>query len=125
MTTILGQPLQRFLLLRQEAAVVVAQFEERAWKNISEAKPPTNEWLDKRRDAYDKAGTALLAFSNTNLLVTRALRQRLMGRYRCNIRSAAENLRTLAEAYPGTRSSNQLHRAVLSGLAIKIWPHNI
>ena len=60
-----------------------------------------------------------------NLLATDALRQRLMGRYRCNIRSAAENLRTLAEAYPGTQSSDQLHRAVLSGLTIKILPHNI
>jgi hypothetical protein len=124
-TTILGQPLQRFLQLRQEAAAAVAQFEDRAWIGNPEAKPPSNEWLDKRREAYDKAGTSLLAFANTNLFVTRALRQRPLGRYRCNIRSAAECLRTLAEAYPGTQSSTQLHRAVLSGLAIKAWPQNI
>jgi hypothetical protein len=123
--TILGQPLQRFLQLRQEAAVAIAQFEDRIWVGNPEAKSPASEWLDKRRDAYDKVGTALLAFANTNLFITRALRQRPLGRCRCNIRSAAENLRTLAEAYPGTLSSTQLHRSVLKGLAIKTWPHNI
>jgi hypothetical protein len=119
MTTILGLPLQRFLQLRQEAAVVLAQFEDRLWIGNAEAKPPADEWLDKRREVYDKAGTALLAFANTNLIVTRALRRRWLGRYRCNIRTAGEKLRLLAETYPGTQASDQTYRSALSALAIK------
>jgi hypothetical protein len=123
-TTILGQPLQRFLQLRQEAVAAVTLFEQRVWIGNPEAKPPTADWLEKRREAYDdKAGTALLTFANTNLFITRTLRQ--LGRYRCNVRSAGENLRTLAKAYPGTQASDGLYRTVLSGLAIKAWPHNI
>lgn len=118
-TTTLGQPFQRFLQLRQEAAIAMSQFEDRLWTGNPEAKPPANEWLDKRREAYDKAGTALLAFANTNLIVTRALRRRWLGRYRCNLRLAGEKLRLLAETYPGTQASDQTYRAALSALAIK------
>jgi hypothetical protein len=117
-TTFLAQPLQRFLQLRNDAAVAIAQFEERAWIGNPDAKPPTNEWLDRRREAYDRAGTALVALANTNRFVTRVLRHAMLGRHRCHVRSAGENLRTLGETYPGTQASDQCLRWALSALAM-------
>jgi hypothetical protein len=124
-TTSLGQPLQRFIQIRQEAAFVIAEFDDRAWIGNPDAVPPDNNWLNKRREAYDKEGTALIAFADSNLFVTRLLRLKILGRYRCYIRSAGHSLRTLGAAYPGTQANDQLRQSVLSGLKIKTWPHNI
>jgi hypothetical protein len=117
-TTALAQPFQRFILLRQEAALALAEFEDMPWINNPEATPPTKEWLDKRRAVYDKAGVALVAFAISNSFVTRLLYNRVLGRYRCYVRSAGSSLRTLAESYPGTQASDQLHKSVVSSLRI-------
>jgi hypothetical protein len=124
-TTSLGRPLQRFIQLRQEAAFVIAQYDNRAWIGNPEANPPENDWLDKRREAYDNTGTALIAFADSNLFITRILRLKCFGPYRCYIRSAGDNLRTLGAAYPGTQANEQLRQSVLSNLKIKTWPYNI
>jgi len=100
----------------------VAQYDHRPWIYNPEAKPPDNEWLTERRLAFDKVGSELVAFANSNILVTRLLRQKGLWRYRCYVRSAGENLRTLAEAYPGTQSWNALHESVVSNLKIQPWP---
>jgi len=115
-TTSLGQPLQRFIQLRQEAAFVIAQHDNRAWIDNPEANPPENDWLDKRREAYDKTGTALIAFADSNLFITRMLRLKCFGPYRCYIRLAGDNLRTLGAAYPGTQANEHCSAIFISSI---------
>lgn len=124
-TTILGQPLHRFFQLRQQAALAIAQYDDRAWIGNPEAKPPDNDWLKERREAYDKVGSELIAFADSNTFVTRALHHKILGRYRCYVRNAGNNLRTLGEAYPGTDAWDRLRRSALSGLKIAGWPRDI
>jgi hypothetical protein len=124
-TTALGQPLQRFFQLRQQAALVLAKYDDRPWIGNPEAKPPDNDWLKERREAYDKVGSELVAFADSNTFVARALHHKLLGRYRCYVRSAGESLRTLGEAYPGTESWDHLRRHALSGLKIVAWPSGV
>lgn len=100
-TTTLAQPFQRFLQLRQDAALSLAEYEHsRLWTGNPEEEPPTKEWLEKRSIAYDKAGTALVAFTLSNSIISRLLYNKLLGPYRCYVRSAGEGLRTLALALP-------------------------
>jgi hypothetical protein len=117
-TTALAQPFQRFLTLRQEAAFALAEFEDRAWIGNPEAKPPTNDWLDKRLAAYDKAGTALVAFASSNSFVTRLLHHPVAGPYRCYVRAAGEGLRVLAATYPGTQAALTYRELVAGQLRI-------
>jgi hypothetical protein len=120
-TTFVAQPLQRFFQLRPQAAFVVAQYDQRGWIGNPDAKPPDNDWLKERNDAYDKVASELLAFANSNAFVTSALHHKMLGRYRCDVRAAGENLRTLGAAYPGTQSWDQLCRSALSNLRISDW----
>jgi hypothetical protein len=124
-TTAVGQPLQRFFQLRQQAALILAQYDGRAWIGNPEAKPPDNEWLEERREAYDKVGSELVAFADSNTFVTRALHHKMLGRYRCYVRNAGVSLRTLGEIYPGTESWDRLRRGVLSALKIAGWPRDV
>lgn len=117
-TTTLAQPFQRFIELRREAALALVEFEDRLWIGNPEAKAPTEDWLEKRSSAYDKAGTALIAFAISNSFLTRFLYHRLLGRYRCYVRAAGENLRVLAAAYPGTAASSAYHDNILRELRI-------
>ena len=113
-TTTLTQPFQRFIELRREAALALTEFEDRLWIGNPEAKPPTEDWLEKRFSAYDKAGTALIAFAISNSFLTRFLHHSLLGRYRCYVRAAGENLRVLAAAYPGTPVSTAHHDNIVT-----------
>jgi len=117
-TTTLTQPFQRFIELRREAALALTEFEDRLWIGNPEAKPPTEDWLEKRFSAYDKAGTALIAFAISNSFLTRFLHHSLLGRYRCYVRAAGENLRVLAAAYPGTPVSTAHHDNIVRELRI-------
>jgi hypothetical protein len=117
-TTTLAQPFQRFLQLRQEAAIAIAQFEDRPWIGNPEAKPPTNEWLDERLAVYDKAGTALVAFAISNSFVTRALYHPFLGGYRCYVQAAGDSLRNLGASHPGTPASRHFLEALISELKI-------
>lgn len=74
-TTIIVQPLLRFIQLRNEAAFVLAQYDHRAWIGNPDAKSPDDEWRTKRREAYDATGTALIAFAASNVFVARAAPQ--------------------------------------------------
>jgi hypothetical protein len=118
-TTFLAQPFALFLKLRNEAAVAVANYETRPWIGNPESEPPSQEWLVERRKAYDGAGTALVGFSASNKVLARILQKGVFGLFRCNPWSACENLRTLAEAYPGSQSSERLIRSVVRGLRLK------
>ena len=122
LTTTLAQPFQRFLTLRQEAAFALVDFEDRAWIGNPEAKPPTEEWREKRFNAYDKAGTNLVAFAISNSFITRLLHHPILGRYRCYIRASGENLRVLAATYPGTPISAAYHDNVVRELRIVTGP---
>ena len=117
-TTALGQPLQRLLRLRQQAANVMTQYDDQAWIGNPDAKPPDDDWLKERREAYDKVGVELVAFADSNTFVARLLLSKVLGRYRCNVRNAGNNLRALAVAYPGTRNWDELRRRARSALGI-------
>jgi hypothetical protein len=117
-TTVLAQPFQRFVLLRQDAALALAEFEDRPWIGNPEAAPPTNEWLDRRSSAFEKAGVALVAFATSNSFVTRLLYHRFIGRYRCYVRNAGENLRSLAASHPGTQASSHFRDSAIKALRI-------
>lgn len=124
-TTFLAQPLQRFFQLRQEAALVLAKYDNQPWIGNPEAKPPDNNWLEERRIAYDKVGSELVAFADSNTFVARALHRKILGPYRCYVRNAGEELRTLGAAYPGTESWDRLRRNVRSALKIAGWPRDV
>lgn len=124
-TATVGQPLQHFLQLRHDAAFALAQFDESAWSGNPDAEPPTSDWLIRRTSSFDATGSALLAFAASNILVARALRWRAWGRFRCYPQSAGGSLRMLAEARPGTQTSEQLRRQVLSSLKLARWPQGV
>ena len=118
LTTTVAQPFQRFLALRQEAALALVDFEDRGWIGNPDAKPPTEKWLEARLTAYDKAGTNLVAFAISNSFITGLLYHPILGRYRCYIRASGENLRVLAATYPGTQTSATYHDNVVRELRI-------
>jgi hypothetical protein len=122
LTTAVAQPFQRFITLRQEAAVALVDFEDRLWIGNPEAKPPTQEWLAQRLNAYDRVGTNLVAFAASNSFITRLLYQPILGRYRCYVSAAGENLRILAATYPGTQIAAAYHENVVRELHIVTGP---
>jgi hypothetical protein len=73
-TTAVGQPLQRFVQLRQQAAFVLAKYDDQPWIGNPEAKPPSNDWLVERTEAFDKAGSELVAFADSNTFIAHNLR---------------------------------------------------
>jgi hypothetical protein len=122
LTTTIAQPFQRFLVLRQEAALALVDFEDRGWIKNPDAKPPSEKWLEARLNAYDKAGTNLVAFAISNSFITRLLYHPILGRYRCYIRASGENLRVLAATYPGTQISATYQDIVVKELRIVTGP---
>jgi hypothetical protein len=66
-TTIVAQPLQRFFQLRQQAAILLVQYDDQAWIENPEAKPPSNKWLKERQEALDKVGSELVAFAEQTI----------------------------------------------------------
>jgi hypothetical protein len=72
-TTAIGQPLQRFFQLRQQAALVLAEYDDRLWINNPEAEPPSNDRFKERSEAFDKVGSELVAFADSNTFVARSL----------------------------------------------------
>jgi hypothetical protein len=111
--------------LRQQAALVLAKYDDRPWIGNPDAKPPTDDWLKERRYAFDKIGSELVAFADSNSFVARNLHRKILGRYRCYIRNGGESLRTLAEVYPGTQSWDQGRRSAMSALKIAGWPGDV
>jgi uncharacterized membrane protein YfcA len=72
------------------------------------------------------AGAELLrAFADANTFIARMLHHRGLGRYRCDVRYAGEDLRSLAAAYPGTQVWDQLRAVVMSRLKIAGWPRDV
>jgi hypothetical protein len=125
MITVVAQPLQKFLQLRQQAAILLVRYDGQAWIGNPEAKSTTNEWLEERRAALDQVGSELVAFADANTFIARMLHHRGLGRYRCDVRYAGEDLRSLAAAYPGTQVWDQLRAVVMSRLKIAGWPRDV
>jgi hypothetical protein len=124
-TTVIGEPLRRFFQLRTKAALILAQYDDLPWIENPEAKPPAPEWLLKRSEAYDQIGAELIAFADANTFIARCLLHRSLGKYRCSIRGAGTNLRTLGETYPGTPAWDQIRRQAQRALKIEGWPKDL
>jgi len=90
-TTILGQPIQRFIQLREHAALILARYDNLPWIGNPEAKPPENNWLEERREAYDKIGSELVAFADANTFIARQLHHKILGRYRIYVEMRETN----------------------------------
>jgi len=75
--------------------------------------------MRKRRELYESTGSSLIAFATSQRFVTRLLRHKALGPYRCYMFSAGSGLRSLCEACPATQASDQLRRFVVSGLKLK------
>jgi hypothetical protein len=118
-TTAFAEPFKRFLQLREDAARALAEFETMPWIRNPEANPPSDDWLNKRREAYDRAGIALIAFATSNSFLGRILIHKVLGRYRYYVQAAGLGLRTLAVAYPGTQSSETCYQSILRQLHLK------
>lgn len=118
-TTSLAQPFQKFIQLRQDVALALAEFEHsRLWIGDPDEESPTKDWLEKRQSSYEKAGVALVAFTISNSFVTRLLLSRWLGPHRCYVRSAGDYLRNLARMTPGTQTSHHIHEAVMRQLRL-------
>jgi hypothetical protein len=113
-----GQPLLRFFRLRAKAAHILARFDGLPWIDNPEAKAPDEAWLEKRREAYDEIGSELIAFADTNSLIARSLRHKLLGRYRYKARNAGDDLRLLGAAYPLAQVSSDIRKRVRSALRL-------
>jgi hypothetical protein len=124
-TTVLGEPIRHFFELRQQAASVLAKYDDLPWIGNPDAKPPGEAWLKERREAYDRVGSELVAFADSNTFIARTLHNRLLGRYRCYVRNSGNTLRTLGEAFPGTKAWDTLRRSAMSGLKIAGWPRDV
>lgn len=124
-TTILGRPIQHFIQLRQHAALTLARYDDLPWIGNPEAKPPENDWLNERREAYDKIGSELVAFADANTFLTRQLHHRALRQYRMFIRSGGNQLRTLGATYPGTESWDRIRKSAKSALRIAGWPRDV
>jgi hypothetical protein len=124
-TTVLGQPIRRFFQLREEAALILARYDDLPWIGNQDAEPPENDWLEERRNAYDKIGAELVAFADANTFIARTFHNKLLGRHRVYIRNAGNSLRTLGATYPRTESWDQIRRHALSGLKIAGWPRDV
>ncbi|MGA2895748.1 MAG: hypothetical protein ABSE22_23045 [Xanthobacteraceae bacterium] len=124
-TTILGQPIQRFIQLREHAALILARYDNLPWIGNPEAKPPENNWLEERREAYDKIGSELVAFADANTFIARQLHHKILGRYRIYVRNAGNELRTFGATYPGTESWDQIRKSAMSALKIAGWPRDV
>ena len=116
-TTVVGQPLLRFIQLRSRAAVILTKYDGLPWIDNPDAKRPEQEWLEKRREAFDEIGSELVAFADTNSLIARAQYEHL-GKYRHRVRNAGDDLRLLGAAYPTTENSVEIRKRVGSALRL-------
>jgi hypothetical protein len=71
------------------------------------------EWLEKRKEAFDEIGSKLIAFADTNSLITHALTKSRYFALR-----AGNDLRLLGAVYPGTQSWADVRKRVRSALRL-------
>lgn len=100
-TTILGQPIYRFVALRAEAAEMLARYERDNSEDPGRDARDVN-WLAARRHAYHECGSKLVAFAVANVAVAHLLRHRFLRGTRYYPRSAGETLMTLGDLSPGS-----------------------
>lgn len=133
-TTIIGQPIYKFISLRAEAARALAQYdpdEQLHYGNpvlmladdgivgrdgaaeAAAAIAAKDRVCDRRRD-YEICGAHLIAFAASNALVTRMLQRG----FRCYPKSAGEALLLLSRCQSGTPASVLARGNVISGLRL-------
>jgi hypothetical protein len=114
-TTVVGQPLLHFFQLRSRAAFILARYDGLPWiDHPEEAEPPEKEWLEKRKEAFDEIGSELIAFADTNSLITHALTKSHYFALR-----AGNDLRLLGAVYPGTQSWADVRKRVRSAVRLE------
>jgi hypothetical protein len=117
-TALVGQPIYHFISLRAEAARVLARYER------SDAGPGSEvadaNWVVERKRAYQECGGRLVAFAAANVIVTRLLRSRFLGQFRCYPRSAGEALITLGDLSPGASTRMATRDQVVSRLKLDL-----
>jgi hypothetical protein len=75
-TTIIGQPIYKFLELRTEAARVIARYDPYpASTNFVDPNATNTQWLEERRHAYLTCGVNLRAYAATHASVVKWLRK--------------------------------------------------
>jgi hypothetical protein len=119
-TTILGQPIYRFINLRAEAAEALARYERR---DPDDPDPDTVDvnWLAERKRAYRECGSRLVAFAASNVLVTRLLCHPVL-RKKYYPRSAGQALIVLGDLSPGAQTRLTARDYVISGLKLRFGP---
>jgi|SRR5580704_12152560 hypothetical protein len=117
-TALVGQPIYHFISLRAEAARVLARYERSDAGPGSEAADAN--WVVERKRAYQECGGRLVAFAAANVIVTRLLRSRFLGQFRCYPRSAGEALITLGDLSPGASTRMATRDQVVSRLKLDL-----
>ena len=121
-TTIVAQPLKKFLDLRAEAARLLALYgdEYDFTQNLSHTS--TADWLAERKKAYAACSAELTGFAFSNSLATRILHRSPIKSLRCYPRNAGTSLWSLSEATPGTGAAAELANGVKSALRLTYRP---
>jgi hypothetical protein len=117
-TALVGQPIYLFISLRAEAARVLIRYERTDYGPGPDAADVN--WITERKRAYQECGGRLVAFAASNVIVTRVLRNRFLGQFRCYPRSAGEALISLGDLGPGASSRTAVRDQVVSRLRLDL-----
>lgn len=115
-TEFVAKPVARFRQLRSDVADVIALYEDQSWRFEEEEIEPPNEadWLQKRKEAYEATGSALVGFATSQRFIT-GLVLRIC---RCDVYAAGSWLRALGEVRPATPDAAEAWRTVRSELKL-------
>jgi hypothetical protein len=108
-TTIIGQPLYKFISLRSQTAKVLARYDDDG-SNLSTI------YDANRRTEYADCGADLIAFAATNVSAIWILRKLPKG-WRCFPKSAGTNLALSANLQPGYEAE-QVRTKIVSALKL-------
>lgn len=125
-TTVVAQPIYRFLALRGEAARLLALYEFRFDADFDpgsgELGGPSEVWLRDRMRDYVACGAALTGFSYSQSTLTRALHRFPLKAWRFYPRSAGSGFDSLSQLKPGTQVAEETRDRVMSALKLKYRP---
>jgi hypothetical protein len=118
-TEVVAKPIARFMQLRSDAAMALALYEDQTWKfENPDVEPPDADGSESVEN-YTKFRDQLCSPLHPHNASYPFLHHKALGRHRCYVSSAGSSLKGLGEAHPATAASDQLQRAVVSGLKLK------
>jgi hypothetical protein len=125
-TTIVAQPLYRFLALRGEAARLLALYEFRFDPDFDPGSGglggPSEAWLRDRMRDYAACGAELTGFSYSQSTFTRALHRLPLKAWKCYPRSAGSGFDSLSQLNPGTVAAGETRDRIMSALKLMYRP---